>query len=65
MLVLTRKQDEEIRVGDIVIKVIECHQGRVKLGITAPREMKVYRGEIYDALQRERENAVPKVSVSP
>jgi carbon storage regulator len=55
MLVLTRKHDEEIVIGDIVIKVIECHQGRVKLGVSAPREMRVYRGEIHDAIRREQE----------
>lgn len=47
MLVLTRKRDEFITIGsDIVIRVIKTGNGNVKLGIDAPRNVRVMRGEI-------------------
>ena len=47
MLVLTRKQDEMIQIGDsIVIKVISTGRGKVKLGIEAPNHVRVLRGEL-------------------
>jgi carbon storage regulator len=54
MLVLSRKPDESIRIGDeIEITVIEVRGDVVKIGISAPRSVSVYRKEIYDAIQRE------------
>ena len=47
MLVLTRKKFETIRIGDdIVVKIVQCGRGRVKLGIDAPANMRVLRGEL-------------------
>ena len=47
MLVLTRKRDEEIRIGnDIVIRVIKTGSGKVRLGIEAPASVRVTRGEV-------------------
>jgi len=47
MLVLARKRDEAIRIGDdIVIKVIQCGRGAVRLGIQAPKHVRVLRGEL-------------------
>lgn len=47
MLVLTRKRNEMIRIGDdIVIKVIRTGKGSVKLGIEAPADVRVLRGEL-------------------
>ncbi len=47
MLVLTRKTGETIRVGEnIVIKVIQTGKGSVKLGIEAPSNVRVLRGEL-------------------
>ena len=47
MLVLTRKSDESIRIGeDIVVKVIRTGKGTVKLGIAAPADVRVLRGEL-------------------
>jgi carbon storage regulator CsrA len=46
MLVLTRKSAEEIRIGnDITVKVIAIRGGQVKLGIDAPRGIRVSRVE--------------------
>jgi len=47
MLVLTRKANEEIHIGnDIIIKVVATSSGRVKIGIDAPRDIDVMRGEV-------------------
>lgn len=47
MLVLSRKASEEIRIGDdIVIKVLSINGNRVRLGIKAPQDIPVLRGEV-------------------
>ena len=47
MLVLSRKQDQEIIIGDnIKIKVLRVKGNTIRLGIEAPREVKVVRGEL-------------------
>ena len=47
MLVLTRKQDEEIKIGhDIVIRVTKIKHGSVRIGIEAPASVRVLRGEV-------------------
>lgn len=54
MLVLSRKEDESIIINDnIEIKIIGVKQDQVKIGIVAPRDVKIYRKEIYDEIQRE------------
>lgn len=50
MLVLTRKRNEVIHIGqEIVIKVISTGRGKVKLGIDAPPDVRVLRAELNDA----------------
>ncbi|MGP1576427.1 MAG: carbon storage regulator CsrA [Treponema sp.] len=59
MLILTRKTNQKIRVGDsIEITVIEVRGDQVKLGIKAPRTVKVFREEIYDEIQKENQAAL-------
>ncbi|WP_027390534.1 carbon storage regulator CsrA [Chrysiogenes arsenatis] len=58
MLVLSRKKNETIMIGDdILITVVECMNGVTKLGIEAPKNVKVYRKEVYDAIQAENRAA--------
>lgn len=48
MLTLTRKVGESIRIGDeIQIVVKEIRRNHVRIGILAPREIKIYREEVY------------------
>ncbi len=50
MLVITRKQNEGIRIGDqITITILDIVENRVKLGIDAPKEMLIIRNELHDA----------------
>jgi carbon storage regulator len=54
VLVLTRKLNESIMIGeDVEISVVEVKGDQVKLGISAPKRIKVHRKEIFDAIQRE------------
>lgn len=47
MLILTRKRNESIKIGgDILIKVVQTKSGLVKLGIEAPADVRVLRGEL-------------------
>ncbi|HUT03060.1 MAG TPA: carbon storage regulator CsrA [bacterium] len=61
MLVLTRKRDESIIIGDTIeIMVVDIGQKEVRIGIRAPRELSVHRKEVYDAILRE--NIAAKLS---
>lgn len=52
MLVVTRKQDESIVIADnIEITVLEINRDKVKIGINAPKEVKIIRSELKDAQQ--------------
>lgn len=55
MLVLSRKKDEKILIGDnITVMVIEIRGDKVRLGIDAPKEVRVHREEVYNAIMRDR-----------
>jgi carbon storage regulator (csrA) len=58
MLALTRKVGERIVIrDDIVITVVDIKGENIRLAIEAPQEIKIYRGEIYDAIVNENKQA--------
>ncbi len=63
MLILTRKKNESIIINDnIEIMVIETDDGKVKLGINAPKAVKIHRKEVYESIIKENQEASnPKV----
>jgi carbon storage regulator len=67
MLVLSRQRDETIIIGDnIEVTVVDIRGDKVRLGITAPKDISVHRKEVYEAIRREnRQAAQPAPSASP
>lgn len=58
MLVLSRKINQSIMVGDNVrIVIVAVDRDQVKLGIEAPREVPVHRSEVYEEIQRSNRSA--------
>jgi carbon storage regulator len=58
MLVLTRRLNQSIKIGDdIEITVIEVRGDQVRLGVSAPRDVTVHRKEIYLQIQQENRAA--------
>lgn len=65
MLVLSRKLNESIMIrDDIKIVVVEISPGKVRLGITAPRDVPVHREEIYEAIRATATKSGPKPAES-
>ena len=69
MLVLSRKQDEQIVIQcgaeTIVVRVLEVVGWRVRIGITAPRSMAVHREEVARRIQEDGLNKVPAEAPVP
>lgn len=54
MLILNRKIGEDIIINNnIIIKVLDVVEGKVKIGIEAPKEIKILRQEVYEAVKEE------------
>ena len=63
MLILARLLDEIIMIGDdIEIRVVDIRGDKVRLGITAPKEVKVHRKEVYLKI-KEEENVLRSMSI--
>lgn len=55
MLVLSRLRGEAIIIGDdITVEVVDIRGDKVRLGVSAPKEISVHRKEVYDAIRREQ-----------
>ncbi|MCI7398610.1 MAG: carbon storage regulator CsrA [Spirochaetia bacterium] len=63
MLILSRKIDQKIRIGDdIILTIIDVKGDQVKIGVEAPSDVKVYRQEVFSAIQSEN-TAANNISV--
>jgi carbon storage regulator len=57
MLVLTRRKDEEIFIdGGISVRVLKIEGGQVRLGVEAPKETVIMRGELMEGWRDERKH---------
>lgn len=70
MLVLSRKKNESIVIrDDITITVVEIRGDKVRLGITAPKDVPVHRQEVYEAIRNSEpqvnEQSTPTLPVNP
>ena len=58
MLVLSRKKDQAIVIGEqITVSIIDIQGDNVRIGISAPLDIRIYRQEIYDEIQEENRKA--------
>jgi carbon storage regulator len=61
LLILTRKRNERIMIGDSVeVVIVDIRGEQVQLGINAPKDVPVHRREVYDAIVRENGRVLPK-----
>jgi len=52
MLILTRRKNETLRIGDdILITIVDIQGDQIRLGIAAPREVSILRQELYEAVR--------------
>ncbi len=59
MLVLSRKEEQSIMIGDNVeIKILSIKGDTVKIGISAPPDLKIYRKEVFEEIQKANIKAV-------
>jgi carbon storage regulator len=57
MLVLTRKPGQSIMIGDgVEVQVLSVAGEKVRLGITAPRDVSIFRDEVYDRIESESDS---------
>ena len=64
MLALTRKKDESIVInGNIEITVMEVKGDHVKIGIQAPKNVPIYRKEVFEQIQKENAESMNTESV--
>jgi carbon storage regulator len=66
MLILSRKINEKIMIGDDVsVSIIEIRGDQVRLGVDAPKNVKVYRQEVFDAIKAENKAAAESTPIFP
>jgi carbon storage regulator len=66
MLILSRKTNEKIMIGDdISVSIIEIRGDQVRIGVDAPKTVKVFRQEVFDAIKAENKAAAESIKVLP
>jgi carbon storage regulator len=66
MLILSRKINEKVVIGDdITVSIIEIRGDQVRIGIDAPKLIKVFRQEVFDAIKAENKAASQSAPVIP
>ena len=61
MLVLTRKPGQSIMIGDgVEVQVLAVAGEKVRLGIAAPRDVSIFRNEVYDRIENETGSGSPE-----
>jgi len=64
MLVISRKENERIKIGDnIEIVIVEISKNQVKIGIEAPKEVQILRSELIEGITNENKKANKKISI--
>lgn len=59
MLALTRKKDEAIVIdGNIEIRILDIQDGKVRLGISAPKDVSIHREEVYVEIEKSNQTAI-------
>jgi carbon storage regulator len=65
MLILSRKLNEKIKIGnDITLTIIEIKGDQIKIGVDAPKDVKVFRQEVFNAIQDENKKAAVSDNLS-
>ena len=66
MLILSRKINEKVIIGDdITVSIIEVRGDQVRIGIDAPKKVKVFRQEVFEAIRDENKAASASGTVIP
>jgi carbon storage regulator len=66
MLILSRKINEKVMIGDdITVSIIEVRNDQVRIGIDAPKNVKVFRQEVYNAIKEENKAASVSAAIIP
>ncbi|MDR1302372.1 MAG: carbon storage regulator CsrA [Treponema sp.] len=66
MLILSRKVNEKIMIGDdISISIIEIQGDHIRIGVDAPKTVKVFRQEVFDSIKSENKAAAESNPIFP
>jgi len=64
MLVISRKENQRVKLGEnIEIVIVEISKNQVKIGIEAPKEIKILRSELLEEIKNENKKASKKISI--
>lgn len=59
MLILTRKKNESLIInGNIEVRIVALDDGKVKIGIDAPKNIEIHRKEIFEKIQAENKESI-------